>query len=178
MRNRKGPCAAPYRRRYQLHCARKIFSEDELFANRLLAPAAKKRPPSKAASAMLTPTSVVAGRRSVQIPRTMAIGLQAGFRPNPLVNTGKYSRKSCALRPIGRLLLRRESRSPCRRSFCGFELLGLPLELFGKLHELPSRRIIPRQPLCQPQTGLGFISEICRVHRAPRAYTAHCARRL
>jgi hypothetical protein len=67
-----------------------------------------------------------------------------------------------------RSLLRRKSQSACRRSFCtgtGFDFLGLSLELFGKLHEFLSRRIIPRQFFRQPQTGFGFIPEIYRVHR-------------
>ena len=55
------------------------------------------------------------------------------------------------------------SASACwRLSRRGFEFLGLPPKLFGKLHELSSRRIVPRQALRQPQTGFGFIPEICR----------------
>jgi hypothetical protein len=46
-----------------------------------------------------------------------------------------------------------------------FEFRGLPLKLFGKLYELSSRWIVPRQALRQPQAGFGFIPEIDRVHR-------------
>jgi hypothetical protein len=46
----------------------------------------------------------------------------------------------------------------------GAEFASLPPKLFGKVHKFASRRIIPRQALCQPQTGFGFIPEICRVH--------------
>jgi len=65
------------------------------------------------------------------------------------------------------------ARSACRRLSCtgaGFEFLGLPLEFFGELHQFASRRIVPRQPLRQSQTSLGFVPEIGRVHRwNPRA---------
>jgi hypothetical protein len=56
-----------------LTVARKIFSEDEPPANRGL----RKRRGRQvaAASEMLTPASVVARRRSIEIPRTMAIRL-------------------------------------------------------------------------------------------------------
>src|SRR5215472_379779 len=44
---------------------------------------------------------------------------------------------------VGRLFLRPKIPISVRPSFCGLEFLSLPLELFGQLHKLPSRRIVP-----------------------------------
>jgi hypothetical protein len=63
-------------RQYQLGRTRKILSEHELLAHTQFAAARKrKRPPSEAAPEMLAPPSVVARGRSIQVPRTTAIGL-------------------------------------------------------------------------------------------------------
>jgi len=65
---------------------------------------------------------------------------------------------------------------PLFRARRNIEFLGLPLKLFGELQQLSARRIVPRQALRQPQTGFGFIPEICRVHRASPCGTPPLAR--
>jgi hypothetical protein len=59
----------------------------------------------------------------------------------------------------------RSARPRLVRRSRGLQFVGLAMKFCGKLHELAARRIVPRQPSGQPQAGLGFIPEICRVHR-------------
>ena len=56
-----------------------------------------KRPPSEAASETSTPPSVVAGRRSVQVPWTMAIGLTNAALNGPIGRTTVPGSKSAAV---------------------------------------------------------------------------------
>jgi hypothetical protein len=57
------------------------------------------------------------------------------------------------------------ARRPLFRAGWDFEFLSLALELIGQPRQFVSRWIVPRQALCQPQAGFGFVPEISGIHR-------------